>query len=74
MGSYLTAKLAPYKAMKHVVIIGVIGTAMSTLGAIAMWDKAIPFYNIAIVLIAFPSAWIGGKLFIKNKQNGSTNN
>lgn len=65
-GCYLTAKLAPNNPMKHVIIIGIIGIVLSILGAIAMWDKAIPFYNIAIILISLPSAWIGGKLFIKN--------
>lgn len=60
------AKLAPNNPMKHVIIIGIIGIVLSILGAIAMWDKAIPFYNIAIILISLPSAWIGGKLFIKN--------
>jgi len=70
-GCYLTAKLAPNNPMKHVIIIGIIGTVLSILGSLAMWDKAIPFYNIAIILISFPSAWLGGKLFLSNnKQNG----
>lgn len=73
VGCYLAAKLAPYKPMKHVIIIGISGTVLSLLGAFTMWDKAIPFYNIAIILIALPSAWIGGKLFLKNQQNGRTN-
>lgn len=72
-GCYLTAKLAPNKPMKHVIIIGVIGTFLSLLGSFAMWDKALPFYNIAIILISLPSAWLGGKLFLKNQQNGKTN-
>ena len=73
-GCYLTAKLAPNNPMKHVIIIGIIGTILSILGTIAMWDKAIPFYNIAIILISFPSAWFGGKLFIKNQINGRAKN
>ena len=68
-GCFLTAKLAPKNPMKHVIIIGIIGTILSILGTIAMWDKAIPFYNIAIILISFPSAWLGGELFIKNQIN-----
>lgn len=63
-GSYLTAKLAPNNPMKHVIIIGVIGTVLSILGAMAMWDKAVAGYNISIILIPLPSAWLGGKLFL----------
>lgn len=74
-GCYLTAKLAPNKPMKHVIIIGIIGTILSLLGSFAMWDKAIPFYNIAIILISLPSAWLGGKLYLlNNNQNGSERN
>jgi uncharacterized protein YacL len=73
-GCYLTAKLAPSNPMKHVIIIGIIGTILSILGAIALWDRAIPFYNITIILISFPSAWLGGKLFLKNNNNGKTKN
>jgi hypothetical protein len=70
-GCYLTAKLAPNNPMKHVIIIGFIGTVLSILGSLAMWDNAIPFYKIAIILISFPSAWLGGKLVLStNKQNG----
>jgi hypothetical protein len=66
IGTYWTAKLAPDNPMKHAMIIGAIGTVLSIFGALAMWDKAVPFYNIAIILISFPSAYLGGKLFIKN--------
>ena len=74
IGSYLTARLAPNKPMKHVIIIGVIGTVLGLLGSFVMWDKAIPFYNVAIILISLPSAWLGGQLFIKKQKDGKTNN
>jgi hypothetical protein len=67
-GCYLTAKLAPNKPMKHVIIIGVIGTILGILGSVAMWDQAVPWYNIAIILISLPSAWLGGKLYL-NRSN-----
>lgn len=70
-GCYLTAKLAPQNPMKHCIIIGIIGTLLSILGTYAMWEKAIPFYNIAIILISLPSAWLGGILYLlNNRQNG----
>jgi hypothetical protein len=68
IGCYLTAKLAPYKPMTHVIIIGIIGTVLSILGSVAMWDKVVPFYNIAIILISLPSAWLGGQLFLKRNK------
>lgn len=68
IGSYLTAGLAPGNPMKHVIIIGVIGTIFGISGSIAMWDNAIPLYNIAIILISFPSAWLGGQIFIKKTK------
>ncbi len=70
-GCYLTAKLAPNNPMKHCIIIGAIGTILSITASFAMWDKAVPFYNIAVIIISLPSAWLGGKLFLlNNKQNG----
>ena len=68
LGCYLTAKLAPNKPMKHVIIIGIIGTVLGILGSVAMWDQAVPWYNIAIILISLPSAWLGGKLFLNRTK------
>lgn len=70
IGCYITARLAPNKPMKHVIIIGIIGTVLSILGSLAMWDLAIPFYNITIILMSLPSAWLGGQLFLKTQDNG----
>jgi len=70
-GCYLTAKLAPSKPMKHALIIGVIGTVLAILGSAAMWDKAVAWYNVTVILISFPSAWLGAKLFMmrNSKKN-----
>ncbi len=74
IGCYLTAGLAPNKPMKHVIIIGAIGTVLGLLGSFAMWDNAIPLYNIAIIAISLPSAWLGGQFFLKKQNNGKTKN
>jgi hypothetical protein len=68
MGCYLTAKLAPNNPMKHVIIIGIIGTILGIFGAVFMWDQAVPWYNIAIIVISLPSAWVAGKLFLNRKS------
>lgn len=61
-GSYLTARLAPDHPLQHALTLGAIGVALSTAGAIAMWDCGPAWYSLAIIAIALPSAWLGGKL------------
>ncbi|HEY0670140.1 MAG TPA: hypothetical protein VGD22_18310 [Sphingobacteriaceae bacterium] len=72
-GSYITAKLAPSKPMKHAMILGIIGLVLSILGTIIMWDKALPWYNVAIIVMAIPSAYIGGKLYLRSNPQASIN-
>ena len=65
-GGYVTARLAPDKPVKHAVVLGVIGFVLSTVGALATWNRGPEFgphwYPISLIVIAIPSAWIGGKL------------
>jgi len=67
VGCYLTAKLAPSSPMKHCLIIGIIGTVLSLAASIAMWNEAVPFYNILVILMSIPSAYVGAKLYLKKK-------
>lgn len=68
-GGYLTARLAPLRPMQHAVILGVLGFVLSVVGAAATWGKGTEFgpkwYPLALVAIAIPSSWFGGKLFAK---------
>jgi len=61
-GGYVTAMLAPDKPMKHVVILGFIGTLAGTAGIAAGWDLSPHWYPIALAVGAFPFTWLGGKL------------
>jgi hypothetical protein len=61
-GCYLTARLAPYAPMGHALTLGAIGTVLSVLGAIGMWDLAPNWYPVALAASALPSAWLGGLL------------
>jgi hypothetical protein len=63
-GSYLTARLAPYRPMRHAMIGGAIGFLLSIVGAVATWDKGLGphWYPLALVATALPSAWLGGRL------------
>jgi hypothetical protein len=72
VGSYVTARLAPNKPMKHALIGAAIGTVIATAGAAATWNKDLGphWYPIALILTAFPTAWIGAKLWL-NQSAGS---
>ena len=65
-GGYLTARLAPDKPVKHAVVLGAIGFVLSLAGAAATWNRGPEFgpkwYPIALIVIAIPTAWLGGKL------------
>lgn len=65
VGSYITARFAPYAPMRHALVGGAIGFALSLAGAIAaikMADLGPVWYPIALVITALPCAWIGGVL------------
>ncbi len=63
LGGYLTARLAPQRAMLHVLILGLIGTALSLFGAITMWSKVDQhWYPVALTIGALPFTLLGGLL------------
>src|SRR5262249_5289900 len=66
VGSYITARLAPDKPMKHALAGGMIGLVLSIAGAVATWSRGPAFgphwYPILLILTAMPCAWAGGKL------------
>jgi len=63
-GGYITATLAPANPMRHTVILGVIGLALSILGIVmnAIYHLGPDWYPVALAVTAFPSAWLGGRL------------
>ena len=66
VGGYIVVRLAPYGPMRHALISGVVGLVISTIGAVATWDKGREFgpkwYPLAIIATAMPCAWAGGKV------------
>jgi hypothetical protein len=64
--SYIIARLAPDRHMLHALVGGAAGLAVSILGAAATWNKGPAFgphwYPLALVVLALPQAWVGGKL------------
>jgi hypothetical protein len=65
VGGYMTARLAPQNPIRHALVLGVIGTAVGTAGAIATIPLHLgpTWYPIALVLTGLPCAWLGGALF-----------
>lgn len=70
--SYLTARLAPYSPLKHALVGGAIGFVVSLAGVVATWNGGPQYqahwYPIALTLLAIPSAWVGGKIRVKQLQ------
>jgi hypothetical protein len=68
-GSYLAARLALRNPMRHALILGCIGTAFGTLGAVATIPMNLgpAWYPIAIAATALPCAWIGGALYARRR-------
>jgi uncharacterized membrane protein len=60
-GCYVAARLAPDRPMLHAVALGAVGVVFSTAGAAAMWDAGPAWYSLAVIAVAMPSAWAGGK-------------
>jgi hypothetical protein len=61
-GSWLAARLAPRRPMRHALVLGGIGFVLSLAGAVAMWDATRAWYPLALAASALPCAWLGGSL------------
>src|SRR6266849_9063499 len=65
-GTYLTARLAPDRPMRHAMVGGVIGLVLSTVGAVVTWNMGPAFgphwYPLALIATALPCAVVGGKI------------
>jgi hypothetical protein len=64
-GAWLTARLAPDRPMRHVLILGVVGTFLGLVGVVATWNRGLGprWYPILLAVLAIPQCWVGGKLY-----------
>jgi hypothetical protein len=64
VGAYIVARLAPFRPLEHALIGGAIGTVLSITGAAATWNRGLGphWYPVALIFVALPSAWVGGRL------------
>jgi hypothetical protein len=65
-GSYIAARLAPDRPIQLALAVGAAGLALSIGGAVSTWNAGPQFgpkwFPIALIAIALPCAWAGGKL------------
>ena len=63
-GSWVAARLAPSRPMRHALILGGIGVLLSLAGAVAALttDLGPAWYPIALIVVTPPAAWLGGRL------------
>lgn len=59
---YITARLAPNRPIGHALVGGVVALVVSIAGAVATWGRGLGphWYPVALVVLAMPTAWIGG--------------
>ena len=66
LGGYITARLAAFQPMEHALALGLIGFVLAIIGTVASWNGGPEYgrkwYPISLILVAIPSAWLGGKL------------
>lgn len=64
-GAWLTAKLAPARPMKHALVLGLVGILLGLVGLAVTWNLGLGphWYPIALVLLALPQCWLGGKIY-----------
>ena len=53
------------KPMKHALIIGGVGVILGLVGLAATWNANLgpKWYPIALVVLAIPQCWAGGKIY-----------
>lgn len=72
-GAYVTAKLSPGKPMRDALILGLVGTALGTAGAVATWNLNMGphWYAVSLAVLAIPQCLFGGWLYARRSKNQS---
>ena len=71
LAGVIVARLAPRAPMRHAAVLGVIGTALATLGAIAAitrYDLGPAWYPILLAVVSFPTVWLGARLHGRRRR------
>ena len=64
-GAWLTARLAPGRPMRHALILGCVGVLLGLVGLAVTWNLGLGprWYPIALVVLAIPQCWAGGRIY-----------
>jgi len=64
VGGYVAGRLAPSRPLRHAVVLGCIGLAISLAGFVATRNMNLgpTWYSLALIVAALPCASLGGKL------------
>ncbi len=63
-GCFVTAKLAPFKPIRHVLVVGGVGAILNLLTALGMMkDTASFWFFLALAIMSLSIAWLSGKLY-----------
>lgn len=71
LGGVVTAVMSPDCPMRHVHVLGIISVVVSIIAniAVAMIPATVNvlplWFSIAMVLTAYPSVWLGGRLYFR---------
>ena len=71
LGGYVTAALAPNRPARHVHLLAIIATAVAVISNLAVATipataNVLPaWFAVALVLIAYPSTWLGGRWYLR---------
>lgn len=73
LAAYLMARLAPHSPLLHALIGGAIGLLVCIIGAAATWNGQYGphWYPLALILLAMPQAWLGGRLGAASQGAGA---
>jgi len=69
-GGWLTARLAPAEPMRHALRLGYLGTGLALVGLVGTWNMGLGprWYPLALVLLAIPQCWVGGRLYVSSQR------
>lgn len=71
VGSYVAGRTASDRPLRHALILGGIGLALSVVGVIATHGKeefGPSWYPIVLALLTLPAAWAGGALAVRRRS------
>jgi hypothetical protein len=73
VGGYVTAANAPNRPMRHAVVLGIVGIVLGVLGALATWRITPAWFNVLLIVLGPPCAWLGAKVKIGRSPNPGRN-